>query len=78
MDDFQQYIMEKAESLLIELACDLGIDQDVFEDQMQVIIALMQNVEQKKSLKVSLEARHEDYANPNRYLEMIHFIDCTL
>lgn len=74
MNTKQHYILNVAESLLIELACESDLSVEEIQDKTKIIGGLATDIEQKKHLIEMLQSREEDLEFPQVYKEILEIL----
>lgn len=74
MNTKQHYILNVAESLLIELACESDLSVEEIQDKTKIIGGLATDIEQKKHLIEMLQSREEDLEHPQVYKEILEIL----
>jgi hypothetical protein len=74
MNTKQHYILNVAESLLIELACESDLSEEEIQDKTKIIGGLATDIEQKKHLIEMLQSREEDLEHPQVYKEILEIL----
>ena len=67
----QRYILDKAESLLIELASEIDLGAEEIQEKTQIIAGLATNAVEKQYLIELLKSREEDIEHPKVYKEIL-------
>ncbi|NHC03654.1 hypothetical protein G9F31_07695 [Acinetobacter sp. 187] len=75
----QRYILDKAESLLIELASEIDLGTEEIQDKTQIIAGLATNAVEKQYLIELLKSREEDIDEHTKlYKEILDVLSRSL